>query len=165
MWVMSHGPASKIFLCLRTLLRLAISYWSQIVDWDLCHGLGSLYLRRCNWGVLEASALLKSNTTVAVCFTDMSFSEGDKVGKMRMAIFPSTASCDISHANIGTLYSNTMITGTGFCSKKAFLLERSSPHWDGFVWKMSFGSPESVPLRQGFPWKSVPLNGVLLYLH
>ena len=47
---------------------------------------------------------------------------------------------------------------------KAFLLDENSPYRNGLLWKMSFGSPESVPLWQEFPLISIPLIGVSLYL-
>ena len=47
---------------------------------------------------------------------------------------------------------------------EAFLLDENSPYRNGFLWRMSLGSPESVPLRREFPLKRVPLIGNLLYL-
>ena len=61
-------------------------------------------------------------------------------------------------------YSNTSISGTVSVPWKVFLLDESSPYRDDFLCKMSICSPNSVPLRRGFPLKSVPLIGVLLFM-
>ena len=61
------------------------------------------------------------------------------------------------------MYSNTSISKTVSVPWKAFLLDESFPYRDGILCKICICAPESVPLRQEFPLKSVPLIGGLLY--
>ena len=121
---------------------MCIQSLNTVIDWCYC------------WGKSQTAKAQKLGFTVLIAMS---------------SIFGSACSADPGKSLLGliaiTMYSNTSMSGTVSVPWKAFLLDESSPYRDGFIWKMTFGSPESAPLQTRAPIKEgSPYQGLTVLL-